>query len=66
MESKSAVTNRENIVPRFLIGEHVYLRPLEAGDLRHIQKWVNYYGHRYHDFVMMSILEDEYRALRRG
>jgi hypothetical protein len=38
MESKSTVTNRESIVPRFLIGEHVYLRPLEAGDLRYIQK----------------------------
>jgi hypothetical protein len=33
--------DREDIVPRFLIGEHVYLRPLEAGDLMYIQKWAN-------------------------
>ena len=25
-----------------------------------------FYGHRYHDFVMMSILEDEYRRSRSG
>ena len=30
-----------SIVPRFLIGEHVYLRPLDAGDLAYIQKWTN-------------------------
>ena len=33
--------DREDIVPRFLIGEHVYLRPLDAGDLMYIQKWAN-------------------------
>ena len=30
-----------------------------------IQRDGYYYNHRYDDFVMMSILEDEYRALRR-
>jgi RimJ/RimL family protein N-acetyltransferase len=29
-----------------------------------IQRDGYYHGHRYYDFVMMSILEDEYRALR--
>ena len=28
-------------MPRFLVGERVYLRPLEADDLRHIQRWAN-------------------------
>ena len=30
-----------SIVPRFLIGEHVYLRPMESGDLGYIQTWAN-------------------------
>jgi diamine N-acetyltransferase len=30
-----------------------------------IQRDGYYYDHQYHDFVMMSILEDEFRALRR-
>jgi RimJ/RimL family protein N-acetyltransferase len=34
-------TDRENIVLRFLVGERVYLRPLEKGDLPYIQKWAN-------------------------
>lgn len=34
-------TNQMNIVPKFLVGERVYLRPLEAGDLPYIQKWAN-------------------------
>jgi diamine N-acetyltransferase len=29
-----------------------------------IQRDGYYYGHKYYDFVMMSVLEDEYRALR--
>jgi RimJ/RimL family protein N-acetyltransferase len=29
-----------------------------------IQRDGYYYGHRYYDFVMISILENEYRALR--
>ncbi|MGD9029365.1 MAG: hypothetical protein PVG25_06095 [Anaerolineae bacterium] len=35
------ITDREDLVPRFLVGEHVYLRPLDAGDLTAIQKWAN-------------------------
>lgn len=30
-----------NIVPRFLIGERVYLRPLKADDLKYVQEWAN-------------------------
>ena len=33
--------DREDIVSRFLIGEHVYLQPLEERDLPYIQKWAN-------------------------
>jgi len=29
-----------------------------------VQREGYYYNHAYYDFVMMSILEDEYRALR--
>ena len=31
-----------------------------------IQRDGYYYNHKYHDFVMMSILEDEFRELHRG
>jgi RimJ/RimL family protein N-acetyltransferase len=30
-----------------------------------IQRDGYYYNHKYHDFVMMSILEDEFRELHR-
>jgi RimJ/RimL family protein N-acetyltransferase len=30
-----------DIVPKFLVGERVYLRPLEADDLEHIRRWAN-------------------------
>ena len=32
---------RVSVIPKFLIGERVYLRPLEASDLSYIQKWAN-------------------------
>ena len=86
---------------KFLIGERVYLRPIEPEDLPLVRKWANdpeirrltgetlpmsqadadgflekvgfrkeglqrdgyYYDHAYHDFVMMSLLEDEFRQL---
>lgn len=66
----------------FLVGERIYLRPVEKGDLALIRKWANdpelrcltgettpmtqagaeeYFYHRYSDFVMMSLLEDEFK-----
>ena len=34
-------SDRPSAVEKFLVGERVYLRPLEAEDLRHIRKWAN-------------------------
>ena len=34
-------SDRESLVPKFLVGERVYLRPLEADDLGHIRRWAN-------------------------
>ena len=34
-------SNKTTIVPKFLAGKHVYLRPLDRIDLTYIQKWSN-------------------------
>jgi len=34
-------SNKATIVPKFLTGKHVYLRPLDRNDLTYILKWSN-------------------------
>jgi len=37
----TALKNREDLISPFLVGEKVYLRPMEKEDLAYMQKWSN-------------------------